>query len=94
MNFKLDPEFFKKLKKLDVRISKSFKEKILIFANNPNDSQLNNHELRKPYEGLRSIDITEDYRAIYEERKISGEKIAYFTMLGTHKHLYRQSQEN
>lgn len=51
MNVKLDPDFFKKLKKLDVRIRKSFKEKIAIFVKNPLDPQLNNHKLQEPYLG-------------------------------------------
>jgi len=88
MNVKLDPDLFKKIKKLDKRIRKSFREKISLFAENPNDPQLNNHLLRKPYEGLRSIDITNDYRAIYGEFQENGELIAYFTHFGTHKELY------
>jgi len=89
MNVKLDPDLLNKLKKLDVRIRKSFKERIAIFAKNPYDPQLNNHSLRKPYQGLRSIDITNDYRALYEEIKIEDENIAYFIILGTHEKLYQ-----
>ncbi len=88
MNVKLDPDFIKQLKKLDIRIRKSFREKIAIFAKNPLDLQLNNHKLRKPYEGLRSIDITNDYRAVYEEMTVGKETIAYFSLLGTHEELY------
>lgn len=29
------------------------------------DLELNNHPLREPYQDLRSIDITSDYRALY-----------------------------
>ncbi len=88
MNVKLDPDFLKKLKKLDVRIRKSFKKRITIFAKNPKHPQLNNHILRQPYEGLRSIDITNDYRAVYEEIQEADEKIAYFVLFGTHEELY------
>ncbi len=88
MNVKLDPDLLRKLKKHDVRIRKSFKEKILIFQKNPNEPQFNNHKLRDPYEGLRSIDITNDYRAIYEEMTIGEETVAYFSLLGTHEDLY------
>lgn len=90
MNVKVDPDFFRKLKKLDVRIRNSFKEKILIFQRNPHDLQLNNHVLRKPYKGLRSIDITNDYRAVYEEIHQEDEEIAYFSTLGTHDELYKK----
>ena len=89
MRRRYDPSFIKALKKVDVRIRKSFREKVTIFAKNPLDPELNNHELRKPYEGLRSIDITNDYRAIYEEVTVEGEAVAYFSLLGTHEELYK-----
>ncbi len=92
MNVKLDPDFFRRLKTADVKIRKSFRERIVIFIKNPLDLQLNNHELRKPYEGLRSIDITNDYRAIYEEMTVGKETVAYFSLLGTHKDLYGEEQ--
>lgn len=90
MKVKLAPNIFKKLKKLDVRIRSRFKERILIFEKNPNDPQLDNHELRKPYKGMQSIDITNDYRAIYKEMRIGEEAVAYFLTIGTHKDLYGQ----
>lgn len=88
MKRRYDPAFVKALKKTNVRIRKSFKEKILIFAKNPYDSNLNNHELKDEYEGYRSIDITADYRALYEEVNQEDEPIAYFFSIGTHKELY------
>lgn len=90
MNVKLDPDLLKKLKKLDIRIRNSFREKILIFQKNPIEPLLNNHQLRDPYKGLRSIDITNDYRAIYEEMKVGEDAVAYFSLLGTHDELYKK----
>ena len=94
MKAKLAPSLFKKLKKLDVRIRNSFKERIFIFQKDPVDSQLNNHKLRDPYKNLRSIDITNDYRAIYEEIKVGKETVSYFLLLGTHDELYRKRQSS
>lgn len=89
MKRQYDPEFIKKLKQLDVRIRKSFRERIAIFAKNPYDPQLNNHNLKDEYKGYRSIDVTSDYRAIYEEIVEEGvEQIAYFILIGTHEELY------
>lgn len=88
MERQYDPAFVKTLKKINVRIRKSFKERIIIFAKNPYDPQLNNHELKERYEGYRSIDITADYRAIYEEINKDGIAIAYFLLIGTHEQLY------
>jgi len=88
MIIKYSPAFLRTLKKADVRIRKSFKEKILIFSRNPHDLELDNHSLKKPYQGLRSIDITADWRAIYEEKTGGEEVVVYFIILGTHDELY------
>ncbi len=93
MIIKYSPVFIKTLKKLDVRIRKSFKEQILLFSKNPNDPQLDNHQLKREYQGLSSIDITADFRAIYE-KKYEGEKeTAYFVLIGTHKQLYEKPEK-
>ena len=90
MNVKLSPGLLKKLKKSDVRIRKSFKERILVFSKNPQDLELDNHSLKREWKGYRSIDITSDLRAIYQEIQIGGETVAYFVALGTHNELYRK----
>ncbi len=92
MNVKLDPDLLKKLKKVNVRIRNRFKERILLFIKNHNATELNNHALHEPYAGLRSIDITNDYRAVYKEVIIGGEIVAYFSLFGTHKQLYKQKK--
>ena len=89
MKVKLDPDLLKKLKKLDVRIRNRFKEKILLFSKNSDDPELNNHPLKRKYKGLRSIDITNDYRAVYEEMMVGEDTVAYFSLLGTHRELYK-----
>lgn len=91
MTVKYSPTFLRTLKKVNVRIRKSFKEKILIFSKNSNDLTLDNHFLKEPYKGLRSIDIIADYRAIYEEKYVGEEVVAYFVLLGTHEELYGKS---
>lgn len=88
MIIKYDPLFLERYKKLDVRIRKALKEKIAIFQENPIDPQLNNHELKDEYEGYRSINITVEYRAIYEEINELEDVIAYFVAIGTHQELY------
>ena len=89
MIVKYSPSFLKISKKVDVRIRKSLKEKITIFYHNQNYSLLNNHTLKDEYRGCRSIDITNDWRAIYKEVRIGKEAVAYFIFLGTHKELYK-----
>lgn len=93
MKRRYDPAFIKALKKADIRIRKSFRERIAIFAKNPLDPQLNNHKLREPYKGLRSIDITNDYRAVYEEMTAGKDTVAYFVILGIHGQLYGKDKK-
>lgn len=88
MTVRYDPEFLRKLKKLDVRTRKNLKEQILLFVRNPQNPKLNNHSLVRNYEGFRSIDITNDYRALYKEKLEGDETVAYFEEIGTHEELY------
>ena len=90
MTVRYSPAFLRQLKKQDVRIRKSFKEKLAIFIIDPFNPQLDNHALRKRYLGYRSIDITVDYRALYQEKIEGSQPVAYFVVLGTHKDLYRR----
>src|SRR5436309_7503402 len=80
--------FIKLYKKANVRIQKEVDEKLRIFSKNPHDLGLRNHELHEEWEGYRSIDITNDYRAIYKEVREGEEINAYFIELGTHEELY------
>jgi len=68
-----------------VRIRNTVDERVAIFIKNPQDLILNNHALREPYQGLRSIDITSNWRVIYKEIHEGGEISAYFVLLGTHE---------
>lgn len=88
MRIQLSPYFQRKIKKEDVRIQKSFKEALRLFTINPFDPQLDNHSLRNLWKGCKSIDVTTDYRAIYEEINEGNDVIAHFITIGTHKELY------
>lgn len=88
MTVRYDPQFLKKLKKLNVRVRKSFKERIVLFAHDSQSPQLNNHSLTKEYSNFRSINITNDYRALYTEKSEGDEIVAYFEEIGIHKELY------
>jgi addiction module RelE/StbE family toxin len=93
MRVQYDPDIFEKLKAVNVRIRKSFADRIELFRKNPNDPHLNNHALTGEFAGYRSIDITNDYRAIYEEVPTGDDDtLAYFFLLGTHKELYGRDE--
>lgn len=88
MKVRYSPRFYQIYKKANVRIRNSVDQKIEIFIKNPHEPQLDNHELDKEWEGYRSIDITGDLRAIYQEIEEGDEMVAYFISLGTHEELY------
>lgn len=88
MVVEFSPEFRKKYRKADVRTKHRVDECLRIFRNRPKDPELDNHALKREWEGFRSIDITSDWRAIYEYKQAGEEIIAYFVALGTHKELY------
>ncbi len=88
MKIQLSSYFHRKIKKEDVRIQKSFKEALRLFILNPFDPQLDNHPLKDPWKGCRSIDVTAEYRAIYEEIEDAEEVVAHFITMGTHRELY------
>lgn len=88
MKVQLAPKLIDKIKKLDVRKRNSFKKAIDLFSKNPNNPELDNHELHREWEGFRSIDVTADLRALYQEYTDGGEPYAYFVAFGTHEELY------
>lgn len=89
MNVRYDPDFLKHLKKLNVRVHNHFKDRVILFSKDPNNAELNNHELKREWVGYRSIDITADWRAIYKEIQLGNEVVAYFVAIGIHKQLYK-----
>ncbi len=93
MKVKFSQEFYRIYKKkIDVRIRKSVNEQLEIFRENPFYDVLDNHELQDKWVGYRSIDITNDYRAVYEEIMEREDIVAYFVTLGTHKELYKKEK--
>ena len=89
MRAQVSPRLREKLKKVDVRIRRRFYERIRIFEKSNLDFILNNHALKREYKGYRSINVTADWRAIYEE-VVEGENepVAYFIAIGTHRELF------
>ncbi len=71
-------------RKLEKKMKSQVDERILLFIENQFHPLLNNHTLGGEYEGCRSINITGDYRAIFEPR---GE-VCIFIRVGTHSELY------
>ncbi|MBI3671593.1 type II toxin-antitoxin system mRNA interferase toxin, RelE/StbE family [Candidatus Azambacteria bacterium] len=78
--------FVKKLSKLPLKAQNAFYKKLEVFYSDKFNVLLNNHPLSGEYDDKRSINITGDYRAIFEERE-NGDVI--FILIGTHSELYK-----
>ncbi len=78
--------FEKKYQKLRIHEQKRFKERVVLFLNDPFDPILNNHALQGIYAGYRSISIAGNLRAIYK-RETSD--MIIFIAIGSHAKLYR-----
>lgn len=89
MRYQLSEQFRKKYKKQNIRIRKAIDSALRKFVENPFDATLDNHELHKELRGMRSIDITADFRAIYELIQERDGFFAYFENFGTHKELFQ-----
>mgnify|MGYP001574237301 CR=1 FL=1 len=79
------PYFKKKVSKLPKYIKVKLASRIRLFWDNPKNPILNNHRLHGKYDGYRSINITGDYRVIYEE---VGNNTIRLIDIGTHSELY------
>lgn len=85
MEIILHKTFQKQYAKLRPTIKEKFKARRSLFLDDPFNPVLNNHSVDSAYSGWRSINITGDYRALYEP--VGGE-LAVFMKIGTHSELY------
>ncbi|TSC67999.1 MAG: Uncharacterized protein G01um101466_583 [Parcubacteria group bacterium Gr01-1014_66] len=81
----LHRNFTKRYKRLTETERHRFRERRDIFLKNPFHPLLNNHALSGTYQGCRSINITDNLRATYEQ---IDRDIAHFITLGIHPELY------
>jgi mRNA-degrading endonuclease YafQ of YafQ-DinJ toxin-antitoxin module len=86
MNAKFSKKFIKQYNKAPNSVRRLFDEKLRIFLLDKFDLRLNNHLLKSKLEGLRSINVGGDWRALFEELQ-NGDVI--FKAIGTHNQLYK-----
>lgn len=77
--------FKKKVSKLPKSIKMKLAKRIYLFIDEPKNIILNNHGLNGKYSGYRSINITGNYRMIFEELKDGSVRLID---IGTHPELY------
>ncbi|MEK7520270.1 MAG: hypothetical protein AAB581_03465 [Patescibacteria group bacterium] len=76
--------FEKKFRKLPAKVKERFYGRLALFYKNKHAKTLNNHSVDTAYPGVRSINITGDYRALFYD---VGETVTFLT-IGTHTELY------
>ncbi len=84
MRVEYSRHFVKTVSKCSKKIQLAFRATLVIFLSDQFVAKLNNHALTGKYFGYRSINITGDWRAVFEQ----SEDGAYFVTLGTHSQLY------
>ncbi|MGI8419059.1 MAG: type II toxin-antitoxin system RelE/ParE family toxin [Candidatus Levyibacteriota bacterium] len=92
MEIRYGIRFRKHYKNADKKIKAVFEQTLEIFLENPNHPVLRNHALRERYAGYKSINVTDDWRAIFEEKQTKKQRIIIFHLLGTHKELYKEAK--
>ena len=83
--------FSKQLKKTPREIKIAFREALSLFLEDFNNPHLRNHSLTRKYAGHKSIDVTEDWRAIFVEIYDGSRGTTIrFKFIGTHSQLYKR----
>ncbi len=85
MTIRYSKTFKKQYKKLSPALQQKAKDRILLWARNPNHPSLRLHQLSGKLRRFYSINITGDIRAIYE---IVGTEVYICQFIGTHSQLY------
>jgi len=85
MKVSFSKSFKKSYHRIPEKLRNRVDERIILFAQDPFDVSLHNHELKGKYKGYRSINITGDLRAHYYTLKMD---VALFVALGTHSEFY------
>ena len=81
----LHKNFKKQFQKLPLNVQGQFFKRVDLFLKDKYNPLLNNHSVASAYPGCRSINITGDYRALYEKK---SENFIVFIKIGTHSELY------
>ncbi len=86
----LSSRFNAQLEKAPTEIKIAFTETLEVFEENPlyPHTNLRSHPLKKQYTGYNSIDVTDDWRALFKVKESKHQTIITFHILGIHTQLY------
>ncbi len=82
--------FNRQRKKAPREIKIAFGDALALFLEDQFHQQLRNHPLRRELAGYRSINVTEDWRALFKVTKTDKQELITFHKIGTHKELYKK----
>ena len=88
------PLFNRQRKLAPLAIKVAFREALELFLDDPDHPSLRNHLLRNKFSGFGSINVNEDWRALFKIRKTKTQTVITFYLLGTHKQLYKSQAES
>lgn len=88
LDINFSPSFNQQLTAALREIKIAFRESLELFQEDTEHQVLRNHPLKEQFTGYRSIDVTNDYRAIFREVQAGKIRVIIFYYLGTHKQLY------
>ncbi len=86
MKIILHKKFEKRFSRLPKKLKLKTKERIILLLEDKSSPLLNLHELKGAYQGFMSINVTGDYRIIFEE--LEDGSILLLLHIGTHSQLY------
>jgi addiction module RelE/StbE family toxin len=80
--------FERKLQEVPNEIKAAFADTLELFVEEPNHPILRNHALKEKFAGSRSINVTDDWRAVFKEEQSGERTVITFHLLSTHEELY------
>ena len=84
MEVVLHPKFLKELKKLPAQQQRQFTERLDLFLEDRSHAILGIHPLHGRLAGLKSMNVSGDLRALFEEKP----RMVTFYKIGTHHQLF------
>ena len=88
MEVKFHKNFKKKFNKLPVKLQEQFYERLELFFQNKFDKILNNHSVDKVFSNCSSINVSGDYRAIFDLDKDGNIVILLILRIKHRKEVY------
>ena len=81
--------FKKSRQKLDDFVLGKMKETLQLFIQEPTNAKLKNHELSGQLKGIRSINVTGDWRILFRELSAGKYELVELLQIGKHSQLYK-----